>query len=427
MLFRNNVLMQIYPTHNIIDSPLSIRLQRILFLGFFYTIFAGVVRKWILPFGTISDVLLLGQLLLPIIMAWRYSQIKSLTKSFYTLILVLYFMTLLTMAINPLNHTALHGAVGVVIHLGFWYLLLAYLQISDRVNIIQLDYFLFAILIVETILTTTQYSLPEDHIINRFSAEDSQGVVLGDGIRVTGTFSYFGGFASMVIFYGFFTWSLLNRNQKPILVIITTVISIYLAFMSGGRGNFITVSTLVVVGIYENLGKGIRYLQSFFKIGIFVLIVSVFFNPLRPIIRAWDNFYDRANELTERGESTTRVYRNYFSAFLYHGDQPLFGAGLGSDYQGANAMFGTSDTKLQYGFTEEEGERIVFEGGYLLYFIRIGLFIVVLSALKIKRLSKFVLFILFFNKLIVFNTYMTFFLAMGFIWINQSKLLRSRS
>lgn len=418
--------MQIYPKQNSTDNLLSVRFQRILFGGFFYTVFAGIVRKWLFPFGVLSDILLFGQLILPIVLSWQYNKTKITIKNSYGSILILYFLVLLFLAVNPLNHTIFHGIIGIIIHLGFWYLLLAYLKIADFVEIRQLDNFLIALLIIETILASIQYSLPPDHIINRYSAGDSTGISIGDGIRVTGTFSYLGGFASMVIFYGFFTWSLLNRNQKPILVIVSMILCIYLALMSGGRGNFITICVLIAVGIYENIEKGNKYFRYFFRIGLVILIISVFFNPIQPIIRTWDNFYGRTSELTERGESTGRIYKNYFSAFLYHGNQPLFGAGLGSDYQGANAIFGISDTKQQYGYTEEEGERIVFEGGYLLYLTRIALFLIVLSSMKIKRLSKVILFILFFNKLLVFNTYMTFFVAMGFIWVNQTGLVKSK-
>lgn len=414
--------MQIYPTQNRIDSSLSVRFQQILFWGFFYTVFAGVVRKWIFPSGIISNLLLFGQLMLPILLARQYTKTKLTIKKPYRHISTIYFIILLLLAVNPLNLSIFHGIIGVIIHFGFWCLLLAYLQVSDFVEIKQLDYYLIGLLILETVLASIQYNLPPTHILNRYSVDDSIGVSIGDGIRVTGTFSYLGGFASMTIFYGFFIWSLLNRNQKPVLLVISVILSIYMAFMSGGRGNVITILSLIAVGIYENIFKIGQYIKYFSGIGVAIMLLSVFFNPLQPVMHAWDNFYGRLDNLTETGESYNRIYRNYLSAFLYHGSQPVFGAGLGSDYQGANAVFGVSDTRQQYGYMEEEGERIVFEGGYFLYFIRISLFIIVLSAMRIKKLSKVALFLLFFHKLLVFQTYATFFVAMGFIWINQSKI-----
>ncbi|GHT53490.1 hypothetical protein FACS189446_1030 [Bacteroidia bacterium] len=419
--------MQIYPKQNSTDSFLSIRFQQILFWGFFYTVFAGVVRKWIFPSGIVSNLLLFGQLILPLILAWQYTQTTFIIKKAYRHISVIYFIILLLLAVNPLNHTIFHGIIGIIIHFGFWYLLLAYLQVSDVVEIKQLDYYIIGLLILETVLASIQYNLPPTHILNRYSVDDSVGISIGNGIRVTGTFSYLGGFAAMTMFYGFFIWSLLNRNQKPVLLVISVILSIYMAFMSGGRGNVVTLLSLIAVGIYENIFKTTQYIKYLLGIGAAIILLSVFFNPLQPIMRAWDNFYDRFDNLTETGESYNRIYRNYLSALLYHGSQPVFGAGLGSDYQGANAVFGASETKQQYGYMEEEGERIVFEGGYFLYFIRIGLFVIVLSAMRIKRLSKVILFLLFFHKLLVFQTYATFFIAMGFIWINQSKLLPTKT
>ncbi|MBN2603512.1 MAG: hypothetical protein JXA91_05230, partial [Candidatus Thermoplasmatota archaeon] len=94
--------------------------------------------------------------------------------------------------------------------------------------------------------------------------------------------------------------------------------------------------------------------------------------------------------------------------------------GLGSTYQGANQVFGVSQTVKQYGYMEDETERIVFEGGYPLFILRIVFLIMILSAMKIPIWSKWALFFLFINAMLIFNTYMTFFVATGLIWINNS-------
>ncbi|GHS94912.1 hypothetical protein FACS1894207_3830 [Bacteroidia bacterium] len=367
----------------------------------------------------VSNVVLMGQLILPLILSWQYSKTDVKIQSTYKHVLVIYILILAMMACNPLNNTIFHGIVGFVIHLGFWCLLLCYLKVEKLVDVEMLDNFLYFILIVETIVASLQYSLPADHILNRYAIEDKIVDGIGDANRTSGTLSYIQGFGSLCGFYSFFCWYLINTNKKPQLVVGSIVLTLYCSLMVGGRGPVFSALIVLALAVYENRARMAYYIKYTALIAVVVAIMLMFYNPFGGVSLALNNWTDRTESLAKRGEQSHRIYKMFFTPFLYHGEQPLFGAGLGSDYQGTNAMFGASETKKQYGYMEEEGERIVFEGGYLLYFIRIGLFIIVLSTLKIKRLSKMMLFMLNVNAIIVFNTFNTFFLAMGLIWVNH--------
>jgi hypothetical protein len=175
------------------------------------------------------------------------------------------------------------------------------------------------------------------------------------------------------------------------------------------------------MGIIENKQKIKKYVPYMIGIGILLVFVFIFFNnSFQSVNKAWDNFDERTQSLSEEGEAESRMNNMFFSPFHYHGSQLLFGSGLGATYQGIQQVFGVSDTVKAYGYMESESERIVFEGGYTLFLLRVLLFILVLSAIKIARWEKWVIFLLFINGMIVFNTYMTFFLAMGLIWLNSS-------
>jgi hypothetical protein len=414
--------MQLYPKFNNNDTPQSVRFQQILFWGFFYTILGGVIRKWVFGPGLFSNIILLGHLFLPLLVAWQCSKIKINKKNPYKPILVVFFLILCLMASNPLNHTIMHGILGIIIHFGFWCLLFVYLQYADSISIKQLDACLLILLIIETILASIQYNLQGDHILNRYVTGEENSAMVGDALRTSGTFSYLGGFGAMITFYGFYSWSLLRRNVKPILFFISMSLTLYLALLSGSRGVAFTVLILIAMGIIENRSKLKAYIPQAIAIGIVLIFVSILFaNPFRQVDRALDNFVDRTKSMNEIGETAPRIDDAIFSAFRYHGSQPLTGAGLGATYQGAVKLFGMSDTYKEYGYMEAEPVRIVFEGGYILYLLRIGFFILVLSAMKIARWEKIMLFCLFVNGMIVFNTFMTFFLAMGLIWINRNK------
>ena len=95
-------------------------------LGFclVYTIFAGAIRKWLLQGGIISNVLLLGHVILP----WVYYALAAGNRRKYFPLLALFGGILLLMAVNPLNLTVYHGIFGLLLHLGFWLIGFHYLE-----------------------------------------------------------------------------------------------------------------------------------------------------------------------------------------------------------------------------------------------------------------------------------------------------------
>ncbi|MGL1423646.1 hypothetical protein ACSTJ1_00460, partial [Vibrio parahaemolyticus] len=88
------------------------------------------------------------------------------------------------------------------------------------------------------------------------------------------------------------------------------------------------------------------------------------------------------------------------------GNYPIFGVGLGSTYQGAIKLFGTSPFIIEYGFYESEVIRIVLEGGFILLFTRIFVIIYVIRQLLIPVTGKIVItIILLFFFPTIFNIY----------------------
>ncbi|MCC6459112.1 MAG: hypothetical protein IT260_01500, partial [Saprospiraceae bacterium] len=83
-------------------------------------------------------------------------------------------------------------------------------------------------------------------------------------------------------------------------------------------------------------------------------------------------------------------------------------------YQGARALWGESYFVKTYGGYEEEPERIILEGGFLLFFLRVGMLVLFLKAMRFPLLYKcmFGLIILFFTHSI-FNVYNIFFVPLG--------------
>jgi hypothetical protein len=103
----------------------------------------------------------------------------------------------------------------------------------------------------------------------------------------------------------------------------------------------------------------------------------------------------------------------------------VFGVGLGSTYQGANLVFGTSEYVLEYGYNESEAGRIVLEGGFILFFLRIILFFVLMNKTLIPLYGKVLFFAMFFSSQIVFSVYLGAFFLLGIMFVDRAYYLKS--
>ena len=100
-------------------------------LLFFYTVFSGALRKWVLGPGQAGNILFFIQLLAPFIFFFLILFSKT-PKRFRTPVFFLFFLSyLIIAALNPKNHTIYHGLFGLLIHLGFWVALISYYQKRD--------------------------------------------------------------------------------------------------------------------------------------------------------------------------------------------------------------------------------------------------------------------------------------------------------
>jgi hypothetical protein len=330
-------------------------------------------------------------------------------------------------AVNPKNQTIYHGIFGIVIHLGFWILLLTYYKLRLGFEIEKFTNFMVLILIGEVVLGSIQYSLPGSHFLNTFSTGEDNTAGVGEAIRVSGTFSFLGGFQALVIFYGFFIWFLLVRKYSPIIIFIVFGVSLFAGLLSGSRGS---VGFLLIISAFAFIYTG--FLFKFFLntlVSLCVLGFLLFYlggSFVSKFDNAYTNFLTRINGGYENNkELEGRVVGSYTEIFDFKGMYPVYGIGLGSTYQGANALFGESVYAKQYGYYESELGRVVIEGGYILLFLRITLFLVMIRFSFIPFIGKVLIFILFLNSMIVFNTYLGVFFFLGIIFVDRAYYLEA--
>ena len=389
-----------------------------------YTVFAGALRKWVILGGPVSNVLLLGHILLP----WIFYFLAAGSRRKYAPPLLVFGGVLVLMAFNPLNQTIFHGAFGILLHLGFWLIGFHYLENRHLYKWEGLAGLLMLIFFIEIGLGIVQYSLPRTHFINRYAAEGATNIAyVGEAARVTGTFSFVAGFTSWLFFVSLWIWSKAVRGASLGHITFLAGLAVLANLISGARA---ALAFMIVFAILM-YGAALKRI-SFAKV-LVVLLMGIFAGGLAYrqssfVEEAWSNFYSRIEDGIRDKEFGRRTYGVVGEVIDYRGEYPWLGSGLGGTYQGARLLWGESVILKRYGGYEEEPERIILEGGFLLFFLRMLLLIYFLKELHLPLLYKvmFGLIIAFFTHSI-FNVYNIVFVPLGLILLDWAYSSTGRS
>ncbi len=399
-----------------------------LLLGYFlYATLSGALRKWVFMGSSgINSVIQGLQLLMPFLIIFMMRREKSLFESKP---LIIYSIVLVLMAVNPLNQSIFHGIFGIFLHLGFWVLMLPYLNERDAFPFEDLLKPFIIISFCQIALGFMQFNLPFTHFLNRYeSGEEVSGFEGGMMVRVIGTFSYIGGFGGFIFFAGLLVWSLMVENKRAVYLIYGLAFAGLLSgFMNGSRSAVLPYLLFVGIGSLT-FGSTSTKIKIFWVIAIAIFVGSVYnIGQQFPIMeRAFDAFTGRVSTGSQNGEDSHRTIATFNEVTGFRGEYPLFGVGLGATYQGAIASWGKSQEVKEYGFYEEEPERILLEGGYFLLFLRGGLFIYFMMKSKIPKIySAPVLFYTFFFPQMTFSTFQSTFTFFGFALLDKMYYLNS--
>ncbi len=405
------------------------QINRLFVFIFLFSTLSGAIRKWFIASDGLSNAILGIQLVVPF--GFLIFQTRKAVHTAFTSLLLIYTIVLFILAFNPMNETVFHGIFGIFIHLGFWFTCFFYL---NNKNLFEPSKFLYLFLLVgiaELLLGFVQYTLPSTHFLNKYANEDAIADVatFGSVVRITGSFSYLGGFGSFMIFYAFMIWAMLRLHYSSFLVIFLYTLGLIGCFMSVSRTPtymYITMGLLMVYcefGI-RNFGKLLAVLAIVVGgiVGIFYFLGNQLSFVQTTINSSYENFEKRRSSNQENGEEDRRIMGTLTDVIFFPGEYPTLGVGLGSTYQGATAVWGRSKYILEYpSWLEEEPERVVVEGGYLLLFLKIFLFIALYRKLRIPGIAKAVLFILVFLFVpIVFNTYNSTYLFLGLTLLDST-------
>ncbi len=392
-------------------------------LSFLFTTFSGAARKWFISSGAFGNVVLLVQLVMP----WLLFAVLFLPKKKMAApgLMASYLIYLIIAAANVLNKTLYHGILGIVLHGGFFILLFTYLANRDKVQLGPLLQVFTLVAVLEVVLGVIQYQLPPIHFLNKYATDQVQTIAVVDGrVRITGTFSYIGGYGAFVIFMAMLAWAypLLTQKVNAFFYLLPGM-SLIAAIMNGGRGPTALVIMFLILGqvFSPHRARSLRLFLAALVLGGAVIAFSPRVQDF--VVNTYESFMTRVRANQASGEQTRRILGPIEEVIYFRGQYPVFGVGLGATYQGANAVWGESYYARQYGGYEEEMERVIIEGGFLLFFFKLILLAVFAFHWSVPWIPKIILLaltVLFIP--IVFNIYQVYYMALGFILLDQAYL-----
>jgi hypothetical protein len=407
------------------DRGFQKRFNRITLIVLLFTVFSGALRKWGLQTGAAGNAILGLQLVVPLLYIFLSRSGKHAIPNWW----VVFWLVMILGVINPYQLTLFHGFFGMILYLGFPLMLLKYFDNRHRIDFTPIIWILIGMVGLEFFLGMTQYFLPPGHILNKYAIESKElgKAMVGDKIRVTGTFSYLGGFGTFVGLAGMLTWAQLVERKRLVFIIPMAVAGVGCALFSGSRGAVINFLLFAGVGLFHYVKSPANFIKIllYALLGIFVLsyfnlggLSDIFSEGYDNILLRFGSQKESLDDSDLKWRSLSPILRIFNFDMTYN---TLIGVGIGSTYQGANAIWGISDAIREVGFFEDEIHRVLIEGGYLMLLVRFLMIRYLSSQLSVGKIASGIsFFYLFFFGNFIFNIYGSVFTAVGMMMVDHA-------
>jgi hypothetical protein len=399
------------------------------FFGFYFllAIGGGALRKWVFTEGLLSNLVLLALMVAPLFFfALKQKGIRSPFTQFGLLYGLMAF--LIYQIINPYQKTFYHGLLGFLVYAPFWLSIFFLMANRHAFQLYRLRWLFISLALVQVALCFVQYALPPAHFLNKYAVERDAGIAMvGDAVRVTGTFSFLSGLTAYTVFHAFLCWAMLRWRFPPLVFFSFLLAGLILCFMSGSRsGTLIYLGLSAGIILHEFPPQLLGRFLFRYLLPVMLFLWLIFRLGSGPVFdganRAIDNFVQRTTNLQKKGEQASRLFGalNRFNN-LNNFPEPILGVGAGATYQGATILFGKSKEVIQFGYYESEFVQLFLEGGVVLLMLRIALVITLLNYLPFGLFMKLFLFVcIMYGLPIVFNVYNAAFLMMGIALVDNT-------
>lgn len=406
----------------------------ILLFIFLFTLLSGAVRKWGNIPASISMLITVAQIFIVYLTVFTRPGNNGLIEYKFHKPAILYILYSFAAAFYPAVPTIFHGLTGIIVHSGFWLGLFIYLSNRGSFDLVKYWPLILALCIGEAALGIAQYQLPFDHWLNYHASDydeetlsdDSITItVVGEAIRIAGTFSYIAGFGAFVLFFELFTFSLfLEKKIESVIFVFLSVLGALLALMSGYRA-IVLIYTVVYIMFFITCVNPTEK-QRIFKFSVLGLmiagILASFSHNVMGISALIDDAFHNFNVRVESSEDEGigRILEPFDLILNRSIPNPVFGNGLGITYQGIARIFGTTELSEKFQMENEVGKNLL-EGGYLLLILKITFIVFAVKYLSLPRLFTATLLILvFLYASLSGSSYNTVFVLLGIISLDTA-------
>jgi hypothetical protein len=398
-----------------------------IFLTFFLIAIAGgAIRKWFTSNTLLANAILLLQMIMPFVLYIFRSPGSRNPFGIYK-VLPVFFAYLLFHIVNPMQLTVFHGAFGFIIYGSFWIGLFYYLCNREKFDLQSLIWWFIIAATVEVVLGFIQYALPQGHFLNKYAQERHANIaVVGDSVRITGTFSFLSGFTAYLMFHAFLVWALIRLKFPNWITMLLAAFGIIASFMTGSRGGLlIYVAILAPVFLQEFKGPQLVKFAGSLLIPLIIIILFLIASGNKTVIeraeKASNNFWERTNKLAKSGEQMRRLSwgLGYFE-MQDKFESPIIGVGAGATYQGSTILFGKSPYVIRFGYVESEFVQVILEGGIVMLILRIILTTLLVLNLSFKGPLRWLIwFMILYAVPVIFNVHNAAFLMMGIMLVDN--------
>lgn len=381
--------------NNKIENFNSIKIA--IWLYFFFWIFEGALRKWVLPSLATPLLIVREPVVIYIIIRAIYLKV-SFTNGF---VVCAFITTLLSLVITlTFGHgnlfVGIYGARIMLLHFPLIFIIGA---VFTKEDIIKMGQVLLGVNIAMALIVYLQFISPQSAFINiGLGGEGSAGFSGAMGyFRPSGTFSFITGLASfyiMVSVFVFYFW-LSKENISKILLISSTLALIFALPLTVSRT---AVGGVALVGFFAFIGSTTG-VKSIIKLLITVFIIFILFFILQKTTSVFsigtEVFMSRVDTASEQSggfqESFfSRVYDDFIRPITELLKLPLFVGNLGMGTNAGAQMLSGSNKFL---LAEDELGRIAGEQGLLLggaiIVLRLGLALsLFLKSIKLPNENK---------------------------------------
>lgn len=368
--------------------------RRLIYLYFFFLIFEGAFRKWILPeysslFVVIRDPIVLLLVIIGLFRGWL--------KNSYCIISIglSLFSYAASFSLDPTN--PLIQYYGTRIFLLYFPAIFVMSKVLTVKDVYTFGKYCVYLSIPMTLLIVIQYFSPQNAWVNLGVGGDLEGSGFGGSMgyyRPAGIFSFTQGFTTfqsvvltyiLTFFYNKKARKLVKISRLILIVaLICYLISIPVSISRTVLFQTVGIFLCLIFGLLITKRKQIGNTIFFF----ILLACAIWFLSTIPDVQLFlDVYLNRFAEASEREGAIVNgtIGERYFGAFLraWDLDVPFWGHGIGLETRLALTYF----PNMSF-VTDEEWSRIIYESGFLLGTAYILLRVVLSISLTIKSIIR---------------------------------------